>query len=134
MHDISRIFQCRQCGHCCHGKTTVSLNERDLARLVRFLRLSRDEVFKRYLRVNGNTIQMQTVDGHCIFYTKTGCTVHPAKPWRCRQWPLHESILTDPANLSAIRDSCPGLDRNLSWKEFCAILAPIHAAADYEHD
>ena len=134
MHDISRIFQCRQCGHCCHGETTVSLNERDLSRLIRFLRLEREEVFRRYLRVTGKTVQMQIVDGHCIFYTNSGCAVHPAKPWRCRQWPLHESILSDPANLSAIRDSCPGLDRRLSWEEFCAVLWPIHEAADYEHD
>lgn len=104
----TEIFQCRRCGYCCHGETTVSLNDEDLARMVAYFKLDKEEVIKKYLRVTGNVVQMQVEDGHCIFY-HDGCTIHQARPWRCRQWPLHPSILTDPANFSAIKDSCPGI-------------------------
>jgi len=116
-----KIFKCRQCGHCCHGETTVSLDREDLERLTAFLRLPREEVVKRYLRVTGNVVQMKIVEGHCIFY-RDGCTVHPGKPWRCGQWPLHPSILADEANLSAIRASCPGLNKEMAYREFCEYL------------
>ncbi len=121
-----KIFRCRQCGHCCHGETTVSLDPDDQERLVAYLRLSRDEVFRRYLRITGNVVQMKIVDGHCIFF-REGCTIHPGKPWRCGQWPLHPSILADEANLSAIRASCPGIKRDLEYAEFREILADFLA-------
>lgn len=119
-----RIFKCRQCGYCCHGETTVSLDREDLERLIAYLRLPREEVAKRYLRITGSVVQMKIVAGHCIFY-RDGCTVHPGKPWRCGQWPLHPSILADEANLTAIRASCPGLDKEKDYREFCEILRGV---------
>jgi len=113
------IFQCRQCGYCCQGETTVSLEPGDVDRLVAHLRLPRAEVFEKYLRVTGNVVQMKTVDSHCIFYNQ-GCTVHEGKPWRCRQWPLHPSMLDDEANYLAISQSCPGIRKELDYSEFCA--------------
>lgn len=121
------IFQCRRCGYCCHGETTVSLTKEDLARMVAHFGMEEEEVIRRYLRVTGKVIQMQVVDGHCIFYRDNGCTVHQARPWRCRQWPLHPSILTDPANFSAIKDSCPGI-RLTDYGEFKKKLAAILAS------
>jgi hypothetical protein len=92
--------------------------------MVNHLRLPLAEVTEKYLRVTGNVIQMKIVDGHCIFYND-GCRIHPGRPWRCRQWPLHPSILLDENNLSAIRDSCPGLDKSLSFAEFCQSLSVL---------
>ncbi|MDF1578755.1 MAG: YkgJ family cysteine cluster protein [Desulfobulbales bacterium] len=116
------IFSCKRCGHCCHGETTVSLNEDDLARMVEYFGRPAGEVVEKYLRVRGNVVQMKIVDGHCIFY-REGCLVHPARPWRCAQWPLHPSIMGDESNLSAIRDSCPGIDKTLAYDDFCRKLA-----------
>ena len=118
------IFKCKQCGHCCHGETTVSLDEEDVKRMVKYIGLPFEEVKEKYLRVTGNVIQMKIVDGHCIFY-RDGCTVHQGKPWRCGQWPLHPSILTDEANLAAIRESCPGLAKDMPYDEFCKKLAAL---------
>lgn len=114
----NELFSCRQCGHCCHGETTVSLDQDDLARMIKFLKMSEEELLDKYLRKTDNVIQMKIVDGHCIFF-REGCTIHPGKPWRCSQWPLHPSILADSANFAAIKDSCPGLTRNLDYQEFC---------------
>lgn len=121
---VSQIFSCQRCGYCCHGETTVSLNDDDRHRMVQALNMPEEEVVQRYWRITGNIVQMKTVDGHCIFYDQ-GCKVHHGRPWRCAQWPLHPSILADENNLRTIAESCPGINKNLSWKEFCGILQEL---------
>ncbi|MFC1837622.1 YkgJ family cysteine cluster protein [Thermodesulfobacteriota bacterium] len=124
MTKISEIFECQQCGYCCQGETTVSLDNEDRNRMVQHLGMKREEVAGKYWRRNGNTIQMKTVDGHCIFYDN-GCTIHAGKPWRCTQWPLHPSILDGQDNFKTIRESCPGISRELSYENFCKKLSEI---------
>jgi len=118
MVTISDIFVCQQCGYCCQGDTTVSLDENDQKRMVQHLGMKRGEVARRFWRKTGNTIQMRTVEGHCIFYD-TGCTIHAGKPWRCTQWPLHPSMLTDRESYEIIKESCPGISRDLNYEDFC---------------
>ena len=118
MVTISEIFVCQQCGYCCQGDTTVSLDENDQERMVKHLGLKREEVARRFWRKTGNTIQMRTVDGHCIFFSD-GCTIHAGKPWRCTQWPLHPSMLDDRENYEVIKESCPGINRDMSYEDFC---------------
>ncbi|MFH2122443.1 MAG: YkgJ family cysteine cluster protein [Pseudomonadota bacterium] len=124
---MKQIFECQRCGYCCQGKTTVSLDEEDRRRMVQALGLSEDEVRDKYWRVTGNVTQMKIVDGHCIFYNN-GCTVHTGRPWRCGQWPLHPSLLTDENNFTTIKESCPGMNQRISYEEFCRILQSIMAA------
>ncbi len=121
---VEDIFTCEQCGYCCHGETTVSLNDKDVKRMCDHLQLSFEEAKEKYLRITGNVVQMKTVDGHCIFF-KGNCSVHPGRPWRCRQWPLHPSILSDQANFTAIASSCPGINKELGYKKFCKKLEEI---------
>lgn len=126
MNDIDLIFHCTRCGGCCHGETTVSLDSEDQQRMLACLRIDRSEAEERYWRITGREVQMQIRDGHCIFY-EDGCTVHAGRPWRCAQWPLHPSILSDISNYSAIADSCPGINRTMSYDDFCAILRRVLA-------
>jgi Fe-S-cluster containining protein len=127
MDELKKIFECVRCGYCCQGKTTVSLDANDRQRMVAALGLSEDEVREKYWRVTGNVTQMKVVDGHCIFY-KNGCTVHAGRPWRCAQWPLHPSLLTDENNFKTIKASCPGINQQISYADFCRILQGIMAA------
>lgn len=90
------------------------------------LQLDFEQLSERYLRLSGKVIQMKIVDGHCIFYDN-GCTVHPGRPWRCAQWPLHPSILADEANFHAISSSCPGINKELGYKRFCELLKEVLA-------
>ena len=114
------------CGYCCQGETTVSLDEDDQERMISELKMTREEVEKKYWRVTGNIIQMKIVDGHCIFYDENvGCTVHEGRPWRCGQWPLHPSILSDENNFETIRESCPGINKEISYEKFCRILKTL---------
>jgi len=124
MADIKEIFQCSRCGYCCQGETTVSLDTDDQERMVAALALSREEVSDKYWRISGNVVQMKIVDGHCIFY-EDGCTVHQGRPWRCAQWPLHPSILSDENNFHTIRESCPGINQKISYDDFCKTLCEI---------
>ncbi len=120
---IESIFKCTRCGYCCQGETTVSLDDNDQQRMIAALAMTREEVARRFWRITGEVVQMKIVDGHCIFYDKdNGCTVHEGRPWRCGQWPLHPSILTDKSNFTAISDSCPGINKELGYEEFCARL------------
>ena len=124
MADIKEIFACTQCGYCCQGETTVSLDEKDQERMVEALGLPEEEVREKYWRITGKVVQMKVVDGHCIFYNE-GCTVHKGRPWRCAQWPLHPSILSDRNNFETIRESCPGINSAISYEDFCRILKEI---------
>jgi len=88
-----------------------------------------DEVREKYWRVTGNVVQMKVIDGHCIFYSDElkGCTVHEGRPERCREWPLHPSILADENNYTTIVESCPGLNAELGYEAFCKVLEKILA-------
>ena len=132
IHSKAEIFACARCGFCCHGETTVSLDEHDQERMIRALGLSREETARRYWRVTGSTVQMQVRDGHCIFFDdERGCTVHEGRPWRCRQWPLHPSMLDDENNYRTISESCPGFRTDIDYAEFCRILrALLEQSAD----
>jgi len=100
--------------------------------MVQALGLSEAEVREKYWRVTGNVVQMKIVDGHCIFY-ESGCTVHLGRPWRCAEWPLHPSMLSDSYNFETIRESCPGINHEISYEKFCRILKEIMVAQDKIH-
>jgi len=126
MHELTDIFECTQCGFCCHGETTVSLDPDDQEKMMAVLGIDREEVISKYWRVSGATIQMQTVSGHCIFY-REGCTVYHGRPWRCRQWPLVPALMDDETNFMIIRDSCPGINQEISYHRFREILGRLIA-------
>ncbi|GAB6191784.1 YkgJ family cysteine cluster protein [Desulfocastanea catecholica] len=121
---VSQIFRCTRCGYCCHGETTVSLDANDQTRMVAALNMPQEDVNEKFWRLTGQTVQMQIEDGHCVFY-KDGCTVHNGRPWRCAQWPLHPSILSDENNFHTIADSCPGIKKDVGYDKFCQILRKL---------
>jgi Fe-S-cluster containining protein len=123
---LADIFTCARCGSCCQGETTVSLDQDDQERMIRALRMSRQEVEEQCWRVTGTVVQMKIVDHHCIFHSpESGCAIHEGRPWRCGQWPLHPSILTDENNFRTIRESCPGINKEISWEQFCAVFKQL---------
>ncbi len=124
MSQVSLIFSCQRCGYCCQGHTTVSLTEEDRRRMALALKMTEEETAKKFWRIRDNQVQMHTIDGHCIFYDQ-GCKVHAGRPWRCAQWPLHPSILADENNFLIIADSCPGINKDIPYQQFCEILQQI---------
>jgi len=88
------------------------------------LGMNKQEVRDKFWHVTGSVVQMKVADGHCIFYNE-GCTVHKGRPWRCAQWPLHPSILSDENNFNTIRESCPGINQDISYNDFCRIFKEL---------
>ena len=126
---VSQIFSCKRCGYCCHGETTVSLDGKDRERMVKALNMPEEIVKETFWRQTGKITQMKTVDGHCVFY-EDGCNVHKGRPWRCAQWPLHPSILSDENNFHTISESCPGIKKDVSYEFFCQILRKLMDESD----
>ncbi len=92
--------------------------------MVAALGIPEHEVADKYWNIKGTTVQMKTVDGHCVFY-RDGCSVYAGRPWRCRQWPLVPALLDDESNFTIIGNSCPGINRQLSYQEFRKIMAGL---------
>ena len=124
---MKKVFQCTCCGFCCRGETTVSLNQKDQQRMLDFLQMSREEAMEKYWRISDGGVQMKVVDGHCIFHTEEGCSVHSGRPWRCRQWPLVPAVLYDKMSLTTLRQSCPGIRSDASYEEFCQAVRQLES-------
>ena len=86
--------------------------------------MEKNTVAEKFWRITKHEIQMKIVDGHCVFYNE-GCTVHRGRPWRCAQWPLHPSILDDESNFRIIANSCPGINSDIPYEEFCEIMRKL---------
>ncbi len=112
------VFECKCCGHCCHGVKTVSVSKKEQERIAKFLGIGLEELKEGFLVTEGVSTSMKVVDGHCIFYGKDGlCSIHPVKPFHCKRWPLHPSILSDEAAWLAIKSDCPGFKEDATWDE-----------------
>ncbi len=117
------VFRCIQCGHCCHGDVTVSVSVHEQEVMAEYLGISLDELHRDYLVQRDGYTGMKIVQGHCIFYGDDGlCRIHPVKPFHCRRWPLHPSILQDEQAWEAIRGDCPGFSREALWEDVCRLV------------
>ena len=118
------IFECKRCGFCCQGESTVSLSPEEQERIASYLGLSLSDFLERYTVLRGKRVEMKTVNGHCIFYDEEEslCKIHPVKPFHCRQWPLHPSILKDPESFEIIRRTCPGFSPKATWEDVKQLL------------
>ncbi|HFB83395.1 YkgJ family cysteine cluster protein [Thermosulfuriphilus ammonigenes] len=121
---VKKIFECRRCGFCCQGESTVSLSPEERRRIADFLGLGLQEFLTQYCRQQGNRVEMKVVNGHCIFYdTKDSlCRIHPVKPFHCKRWPLHPAILESLENYQTISSTCPGFNPQASYEEICAFV------------
>ncbi|MDD3553365.1 MAG: YkgJ family cysteine cluster protein [Deltaproteobacteria bacterium] len=114
------VFKCQMCGHCCHGESTVSMTETEQKAISAALGIPVAELLQKYCVVLKNRVEMKTIDGHCIFYGEDGrCQIHEVKPFPCRQWPLHPSILGDSAAWEAISRDCPGFRKDITYDDVC---------------
>ncbi|KPK84439.1 MAG: hypothetical protein AMJ81_05530 [Phycisphaerae bacterium SM23_33] len=113
-------FECIRCGRCCAGPEEgyVWIGKGEIDKLAEFLKLSVEEVHRRYLRRVGRRFSLletpETKD--CIFlgYTPDGrssCTIYPVRPTQCRTWPFWPLNLISPAAWSAAGLRCPGINR-----------------------
>jgi Fe-S-cluster containining protein len=85
--EVQDQFDCTQCANCCKV-ATVDPSERDVEKMARFLRISREKFLREYttLDEDGKTILKRNEQG-CIFLSGTECTIYEARPRTCRDFP-----------------------------------------------
>jgi hypothetical protein len=111
-------FNCRRCGHCCHGEGGIVLDDRDQARLTAHLGLGRAEFLAAFTVARAGKVFLTVASGgDCVFF-EAGCGVHAARPDICRAWPFFKGNLIDAASLELSRDYCPGINPRATHAAF----------------
>jgi Fe-S-cluster containining protein len=97
-------FRCTACGECCR-KLRAAVTDRDVERLVRFTGRSAEDLIEWVapdavdmtgepesfveLPEGRRLMALSQRDHHCLFLDGDGrCSVHPARPADCRQYPF----------------------------------------------
>lgn len=111
-------FDCRMCGHCCHGEGGIIMSQKDRVRLAAHLEMTEKEMLQAYAQKTNGKYNLRTgQDGYCIFYKK-GCAVHPGRPDICRAWPFFRGNLVDSLSWQMIQEYCPGVNPQSGHVEF----------------
>lgn len=115
-------FDCKMCGHCCHGEGGIVVSPTDLSRLCEHLSMSSEEFIAAYGEYRNGKLKIRTAESlDCIFFQAgKGCAVHEAKPDICRAWPYFRGNLVDKESLEMAKEFCPGIRPNVSHEEFVA--------------
>jgi len=118
----SEVFNCTQCGRCCHGYGGTYVSEADIAAIADYIGTDRATFVRRYCTLSGTRYLLAQQDnGYCIFFDRN-CTIHPVKPQMCRNWPFLESVLRDAGNWHAMASTCEGMRTDLSDPEIQAAV------------
>ena len=111
-------FDCRMCGHCCHGEGGIVMTDKDVTRLAAHLDIPVSELVKKHTVDKGGKRHLVTgEDGYCRFFSQ-GCGVHPGRPDICRAWPYFRGNLIDELSWKMIQEYCPGVNDAAGHDEF----------------
>jgi len=123
-------FDCKRCGHCCHGEGGIVLTAGDRERLAKHLGLAVEEMLAQYAERAGDKLRLRIgADGFCVFFRDgIGCGVHPARPDICRAWPYFRGNLVDRASWEMIQSDCPGVENAAGHEAF------VQEGVDYLYD
>lgn len=136
-------FSCQKCGACCRGfkEGEVYLYKDDITRLAKLLNLASKSGLRKfaikYLKVvsdsffwkepgaaRGKMYRYKTLgfkftgdDEHCQFLKDNKCTVHEARPFQCRAFPIGWNMLINNVkNFIDYSKKCPALHNSLENK------------------
>ncbi len=113
-----QAFDCKRCGHCCHGEGGIIMTPKDRQRLADHLGLPVEKMVEKYSETVNGKIRLQSrEDGYCVFFND-GCGVHPGRPDICRAWPFFRGNLIDEMSWEMIQDYCPGINKEAGHKQF----------------
>jgi Fe-S-cluster containining protein len=86
--EIQDQIDCTACANCCRVATAV-IQERDVERLARYLRIPPARFLAEYSMEGeeGETILRRSDEKGCVFLDGNECTVYDARPDTCRHFP-----------------------------------------------
>ena len=84
---IEEQIDCTQCANCCRV-ATVTLSERDVDRLARYLRIKPRKFIPDYTEESEDEgLILRRSESGCVFLSGNDCTVYDARPDICRRFP-----------------------------------------------
>jgi hypothetical protein len=118
------IFECQQCGDCCKGFGGNYVTAQDIINISNYIHFDPEKFIARYCDKSGSRhVLTLGKDGYCIFFDKIkACTIHPVKPYMCKSWPFIRPIIANPENWNAMANSCPGMKKNIPYKDLQKIV------------
>lgn len=109
-------FECTQCGLCCTARgdyAHVYVDEKECKSLARFLRLSLQDLKRRFTFVDDDGWrQLRFEQGGCVFLDAKGrCRVYLARPSQCRTFPFWPELIRRDRWTRHARRLCEGVGR-----------------------
>src|SRR5262245_43016233 len=85
---IEEQIDCKVCANCCRV-ATVTMSERDVARLSKFLRMTPARFKSDYMMESAEEglILRRSAESGCVFLDGNACTVYEARPDTCQRFP-----------------------------------------------
>ena len=104
-------FECQPgCTVCCEQNGFVYLTEDDVPRAAGFLGMSTVEFERRYVYRTRHQIRLRVPrQAKCYFLRDGGCSIHPAKPTQCRQFPFWPELVESRREWRKAARYCPGI-------------------------
>lgn len=86
--EFEERIDCQACANCCR-RSTVRLNDRDISRLAKALRLKESRVIEDYTTPSEDEgLILRRDDEHgCVFLDGRLCSIYEARPDICRDYP-----------------------------------------------
>ncbi|MBU0462100.1 MAG: YkgJ family cysteine cluster protein [Proteobacteria bacterium] len=119
------IFECQLCGNCCNGFGGTYVTSQDIINISTYLCCDPEKFIEIYCDPSGSRhVLTQGKDGACIFFDNIHqCTIHPVKPYMCKAWPFIQAVIKHPENWNAMAGACPGMEKNIPYKDLQKIVA-----------
>jgi Fe-S-cluster containining protein len=86
---VEEQIDCRECANCCRV-ATAKVNDRDIERLAKALRVKPSRFVEDYLvesEEEGLILRRDPDSGACVFLDGNDCTVYDARPESCQKFP-----------------------------------------------
>lgn len=120
MKKVIREFECAMCGRCCASQDLVQVTSYELFRLADFLGMKPAAFFGRYCELTATNLNpaphlyIKTAGGACPFLKDRKCSVHEARPYACKAYPMR--VYWSPAvdTKAFVRSRYPALEETCS--------------------
>lgn len=106
-------FKCTGCGKCCSGSPGyVWVDDLEMEKLSKFLKISIDELKKRHLILVGDRYSIRDLkhaNYSCVFLKDNQCSVYEARPSQCKTYPFWPNIMKSEKNWKSEAFACEGI-------------------------
>lgn len=105
--EVEEKIDCTACANCCKEKEII-VNEKDIERLSKKLKLSREEFETKYL-VKNQDDKFIFNKSPCPFLKDDRCTVYDIRPEYCRSYPHFQKRSLVPQSIRVLKNTsvCP---------------------------